>query len=126
MKSAKRSVVTTRSASMKKRKTPNTPPGYRTCCCGSDDCKEAMLSYFRNVHRYDDPTYFFPWLYVDVPKMPKTNVKSKSKARLIQRENKVIRHKLFLKHLGIKQVEKRSIVAYPVHFPLSMYECMCT
>lgn len=26
-----------------------------------------------------------------------------------------------MKHLGIKQVEKRSLVAYPVHFPLALY-----
>ena len=121
----KRKQVTTRSVAKKKRKVPNTPPGYRTCCCGNEDCKQAMLSYFRDVHRYDDPAYFFPWLYIEVPKMPKKNTKSRSKSRQIQRDNKVFRHRLFLKHLGILQPEKHSFVAFPVHFPLSMYDCMC-
>ena len=41
----------------RKRETTN-PPGYRTCCCDSNDCIESMMHYFRHVHRVDEPTYF--------------------------------------------------------------------
>ena len=120
--STKRKPVSTRSSTAKKKKKQNTfPPGYRTCCCGSDDCKAAMVHYFRHVHKYEDPTYFFPWLYVEVPKLPKENAKSRSRTRQLIRANKLLRHRLFLKHLGIPAPDKRTVVAYPVHFALSLY-----
>ena len=53
--------------------------------------------------------------------MPQQNVKSKSKTRRIKRNNRIFRRRLFEKHLGIKQFEKRSVVTYPVHFPLALY-----
>ena len=102
------------------------PPGYRTCCCGSDECKKAMLHYFHHVHNYQDPAYFFPWLYVEVPKMPKSSTKNRSKARQLLRDNKLLRHRLFLKHLGINKAVKRSVVAFPVHFALSLYVACVT
>ena len=80
-----------------------------------------MLNYFRHIHKYDDPAYYFPWLYVEVPKKPKDGVIHKAKARQLLRDNKLLRHNLFLKHLGITVAEKRSVVAYPVHFALSLY-----
>ena len=98
------------------------PPGYRTCCCGSNDCREAMMHYFRHVHRVDDPTHFFPWLYKSVSKLPKPNVKTKNKQRLQDRHDKICRRKIFLKHLGLSEdVPDNSQVAHPVHFPISLY-----
>ena len=123
----KRTRANTRiSAAKQKKKAIVVPPGYRSCCCGSDECKTAMLHYFRNVHNYDDPAYFFPWLYIEVPKMPKASTKSRSKARRLERSNKLLRHRLFLKHLGISAAEKRSLVAYPVHFALPLYVACVT
>ena len=80
------------------------------------------MHYFRHVHKVHDPTYFFPWLYKSVPKLPKASVKSKSKQRAQDRHNKICRRKIFIKHLGLSEdVPDNSQVAYPVHFPLALY-----
>jgi hypothetical protein len=121
-KPVKRRLTRSRNAALKKKKKlPTNPPGYKTCCCGNAECKEAMLNYFRNHHKCHDPAFFFPWLYVELPKMPKANAKSRSKERKLKRDTKILRHKLFLKHLGITKAESRAQVAYPVHFPSALY-----
>ena len=107
---------------MKKKKLPSYPDGYKTCCCGNAECKEAMLDYFRSHHKYEDPAFFFPWLYVELPAMPKVDVKSRSKSRKLKRDTKILRHRLFLKHLGIEKADqKRGVVAFPVHFAVALY-----
>ena len=104
----------------KKKKRCTSPSGYRTCCCGNAECKEAMYTYFTKWHDYKDPTRFFPWLYIEIPSMPKAQTKSRSKQRRLDRQTKMLRHKLFLRHLGITPPEQRSVVAYPVHFALAL------
>ena len=103
------------------------PAGYRSCICGTEECKEAMKMYFRKVHDYTWPDKFFPWLYVGIPKLPSSESTSKvtrarARERSLVREEKVRRHKLFCRHLGItdgKDISSNnSIVAFPVHFPL--------
>ena len=121
-KPAKRPLTRSKNAAtMKKKKLPTTPAGYKTCCCGNTECKDAMISYFRNHHKYNDPAFFFPWLYVELPTMPKVTSKSRSKGRRIKRDRRIARHRLFLKHLGIEQADARGVVAYPVHFALALY-----
>ena len=100
------------------------PLGYKTCICGTDECKQAMVDYFHNSHDYSWPDKLFPWLYVNLPKMPRENVKNSTKgARARQRDlnrlQKLQRTQLFYKHLQLKPSDAiKGVVAVPVHFPL--------
>ena len=103
------------------------PDGYRTCVCGTEECKEAMMHYFREIHDYTWPEKFFPWLYVGVPKRPTgdSSVKDSSQraqTRSLVREQRSRRHLLFCRHLGIVDSEvigsNNTNVAVPIHFPL--------
>ena len=104
------------------------PLGYRSCICGTQECKTAMINYFNNIHDYEWPEKFFPWLYVGIPAQPsikrlKASTKG-SRARAIQtnRDEKLRRHKVYCRHLNISNTNltssKNSLVAFPVHFPL--------
>ena len=99
------------------------PPGYRSCLCGTDECKQTMLSYFREVHDYEWPEKYFPWLYVKVPSKPDTSFDKKRRlAHVVKRDDKLHRHNLFCRHLKIDGTAKinwkDAVVAFPVHFPL--------
>lgn len=104
----------------------NLPPGYRTCICGTDECKDVMLKYFNEIHDYNFPDKYFPWLYVKVPCKPRDTAVSsergqRARDRTHQKESKLQRHNLFCKHLGIVETElidKQAQVAFPVHFDL--------
>ena len=103
------------------------PEGYRTCVCGTEECKEAMIHYFREIHDCTWPEKFFPWLYVGVPKRPTGESSAKdssqrAQARSLVREQRSRRHLLFCRHLGIVDSEvigsNNTNVAVPIHFPL--------
>ena len=99
------------------------PPGYRSCICGTEECKQTMLSYFREVHDYEWPEKYFPWLYVKVPSKPDVSFgKKRRRSHVVKREDKLHRHNLFCRHLKIDDTAainwKDVVVAFPVHFPL--------
>ena len=99
------------------------PPGYRSCICGTDECKETMLSYFRDIHDCTWPDKYFPWLYVKVPSKPDTSFDKKRRlVHVLKRADKLHRHNLFCRHLKIDGTAainwKDVVVAFPVHFPL--------
>ena len=98
--------------------------GYRSCICGTEECKEAMSAYFDGIHDDCDPTKYFPWLYVNIPKLPKSEaLQSRSglrNDRVATRQEKRKCRALFCRHLQLKQDVDYSgkVVAFPVHFPL--------
>ena len=113
--------VTTKTSDSKKQLA--VPLGYRSCICGTDECKETMISYFRDIHDYQWPEKYFPWLYVKVPSQPDASSgKKRRPARVLRREDKLHRHNLFCRHLqidGAAEINwKDVVVAFPVHFPL--------
>ena len=123
----------TRKPTRRKRKAENAvdtvannrmPLGYKTCICGTEECKKAMVDYFRNCHDYDWPDKLFPWLYVNVPKRPRDNAKastkgSRARERSMNKLQKTKRRELFCRHLQLKDDEDvNGVVAVPVHFPL--------
>ena len=105
---------------------PTLPPGYRTCICGTKECKDTMLNYFNSMHDYNFPDKYFPWLYVTVPCKPRDTAVSsergqRARDRTQQKELKFQRHNLFCKHMSIVEtelVDKQALVAFPVHFHL--------
>jgi len=98
--------------------------GYRSCICGTEECLEAMSQYIERVHDDSDPTKYFPWLYVDIPKMPKPEDQHSRSSmrpdRVLKRQVKRKCRSLFCRHVRLKQdvdyTGKK--VAFPVHFPL--------
>ena len=105
------------------------PKGYRNCICGTQECKETMIEYFRKYHDYNWPDKLFPWLYVGVPKRPRArqNVRcvtkgAEAKKRDASRAERSKRRVLFCRHLKLHDSQDISssngYVAFPVHFPL--------
>lgn len=98
--------------------------GYKSCICGTEECKEAMSEYFERVHDYLDPTKYFPWLYVNIPKLPKPeDQQSRSSLRNDRVANRQAKRRcrtLFCRHLKLNQDANYTgkVVAFPVHFPL--------
>ena len=98
--------------------------GYKTCICGTEECKTAMAEYIDGVHDDSDPTKYFPWLYVNIPKMPKPEDQQSRSGmrpdRVLNRQLKRRSRFLFCRHLQLNQdmdyTGKK--VAFPVHFPL--------
>ena len=98
--------------------------GYRPCICGTEECKTAMTEYIEGVHDDSDPTKYFPWLYVNIPKMPKPE---DQQSRSSMRPDRVLKRRikrrcrlLFCRHLRLKQDMDYTgqVAAFPVHFPL--------
>ena len=81
--------------------------GYRSCICGTEECFQAMSQYVEQVHDKSDPTKYFPWLYVDIPKMPKPEDEhsrsSMRPERVLKRQVKRKCRLLFCRHLRLKQ-----------------------
>ena len=105
------------------------PLGYRSCICGTQECKQTMIEYFRKYHDYNWPDKLFPWLYVGVPKRPRSpqNVRCATKGAAAQkrdaaRAERLRRRVLFCRHLQLHDAQDISssngYVAFPVHFPL--------
>ena len=98
--------------------------GYKAFICGTAECKTTMSEYFDGVHDYSDPTKYFPWLYVNIPKMPKPEDQQSRSGmradRVLNRQEKRISRLLFCRHLRLKQNMDYTgkVVAFPVHFPL--------
>lgn len=105
--------------------------GYKTCICGAEECKTAMSEYFERVHDYSDPTKYFPWLYVNIPKMPKPEDQQSRSGmrpdRVLNRQEKRRCRLLFCRHLQLKQDMDYTgkVVAFPVHFPLIWQVLAC-
>ena len=94
--------LSTKDVVAKKRSTPDIKQVIpRVCVCGTDECKEAMIHYFREIHDCTWPDKFFPCLYVGIPKRPSSETSFKhsrprAQVRSLVREEKSRRHKLFL------------------------------
>ena len=123
----KRTVVPTPSPSILPKTT--VPLGYRTCICGTKECKDTMFQYFREVHDYSWPEKYFPWIYVSFPSRP-SDCKSRSARARETRSYKLTRHNLFCRHLQIESTsiakKKDLYVSFIVHFPLIWLVHACT
>lgn len=110
------------------------PDGYRSCICGTEECKQTMYNYFSAIHDYAWPEKYFPWLYVRMPSKPKVDIKNSTRGarardQRLARAEKARRRSLFLKHLRISadvvDTMTNQDVAFPVHFPLCWFVSMC-
>ena len=70
------------------------PLGYRSCVCGTKECKDTMFKYFREIHDYNWPEKYFPWIYVGVSSRPsrreqKQITNERDRARALKRDDKL-------------------------------------